>query len=144
MAFDRGEQIALQDDHPILDAVQDSVRAGARDGNRFDVGRCNLVTALRGEDGKNSASCAKIERRSPSYTTYTRYTTTITQLIQCMRLTPVANLQPREHGKAHDLDGHDAQEYLADVRETVDRLLLSLEDVDDWRPWRSTIERRPA
>jgi hypothetical protein len=29
-------------------------------------------------------------------------------------------------------------------RETVDRLLLALEDVDDWRPWRSTIERRPA
>ena len=64
LAFDRGEQITLQDDHPILDAVQDSVRARARDGNRLDVGRCNLVTALRGEDGKNSASRAKIEHRS--------------------------------------------------------------------------------
>lgn len=34
--------------------------------------------------------------------------------------------------------------WVAIDRETADRLLLSLEDVDDWRPWRSTIERRPA
>ena len=34
--------------------------------------------------------------------------------------------------------------WVAIDRETAGRLLLSLEDVDDWRPWRSTIERRPS
>jgi hypothetical protein len=34
--------------------------------------------------------------------------------------------------------------WLAIDREMADRLLLSLEDVDSWRPWRTTIERRPS
>src|SRR5688572_14892983 len=37
-----------------------------------------------------------------------------------MRLTPVAGLQPPEHGEADDLDGHDADQ---DVTETATRLL---------------------
>lgn len=34
--------------------------------------------------------------------------------------------------------------WLAIDREAADRLLLVTERVDDWRPWQSTIERRPA
>jgi hypothetical protein len=34
--------------------------------------------------------------------------------------------------------------WVAIDRDAADRLLLSLEDVDDWRPWRSTLERRPS
>jgi hypothetical protein len=40
---------------------------------------------------------------------------TISQLIQCMRLTPEVRLQPPEQGEADDLDDHDADESLSEA-----------------------------
>jgi hypothetical protein len=40
---------------------------------------------------------------------------TISQLIQCMRLTPEMKLQPPEQGEADDLDDHDAEERLSEA-----------------------------
>jgi hypothetical protein len=34
--------------------------------------------------------------------------------------------------------------WVAIDRDAADRILLSLEEVDSWRPWRTTLERRPA
>lgn len=34
--------------------------------------------------------------------------------------------------------------WVAIDREAVDRMLLAASEVDDWRPWQSIIERRPA
>jgi hypothetical protein len=34
--------------------------------------------------------------------------------------------------------------WVAIDRDAADGLLLRLEDVDSWRPWQTTIERRPA